>query len=450
MQNSKKILTFATLYRSLNMEQLLHYVWKHKLWPLHPLATTDGRSIEIIDTGLHNTDAGPDFFNAKIKLDGQLWVGNIEIHTKASDWFRHHHQDDTAYNSVILHVVEQADMDATDSTGRILPTLCLSVPHDIEANYEELQRSDRYPPCHKIIATLPKLFVHSWINRLEIERLERKTSEISRRVELCQGSWEAACFVTLARNFGFGVNSDAFEEWAMNIDLAQASHHRDEPLQIEALFMGQAGLLDTDSMPQRHRSAAQEDEYFVQLSNEYRFLKHKYGLTPMSASRWRFLRMRPQNFPYIRLSQLAVLYCSHRATLSRLVECSTMDDVRRELTTAPQDYWQTHYLFGAESKSSSKQLSKASIDLIAINTVVPILFAYGRHSMKEQLEETALTLLENIKAEDNTVVRMWHECGLDASSAADTQALLQLKRQYCDRKDCLRCRIGYEYLKKKR
>lgn len=432
------------------MEQLLHYVWKHKLWPLRPLATTDGRSVEIIDPGLANANAGPDFFNAKIKVDGQLWVGNVEIHTKASDWFRHHHQDDKAYNSVILHVVEQADDDAIDSSGRLLPTLCLPIPDHIVANYDELQKTDRYPPCHKIIAMLPSLMVHSWICALSIERLERKTSEIQHRIELCGGSWEHACFVTLARNFGFGVNSDAFEEWAMNIDLTQASHHRDEPLQIEALFMGQAGLLDAEKLPQRHRDAATSDEYFQRLSTEYRFLQHKYALSPIDPSRWRFLRMRPQNFPHIRLSQLASLYCSHRATLSRLTECGTIADVRRELATAPLPYWQTHYLFGSESKSNTKQLSKSSIDLITINTVAPILFAYGRHSMKEQLEDKALALLDELKAEDNTVVRMWQECGISAQTAADSQALLQLKRQYCDRKDCLRCRIGYEYLKQKR
>lgn len=424
------------------MEQLLHYVWKHKLWPLKPLATTDGQSVEIIDVGTLNTNAGPDFFNAKLSIEGQLWVGNVEIHLKASDWFRHRHHEDAAYNSVVLHVVETADAVATTSDGRAIPTLVLPIPETIRTNYDELQRTDRYPPCYSIVGNLPRLTVHSWMEALQIERLERKTSEILRRVELCGGSWEAACFVTLARNFGFGTNSDVFEEWAMNIPLDQAAHHRDDILQIEALFFGQSGLIDAVA-------DGETDDYLLQLRSEYRFLQHKYGLKPIDATHWRFLRMRPHNFPHIRIAQLAAIYCSRHASLSRLAECTSTADVSHELEAEVSDYWQHHYSFCREtSTKSNRRLSKATVELIAINTVAPLLFAYGRHRMSETMADRAFQLLEQIKAENNNVVRMWRECGLDAATAGDSQALLQLKTRYCDRRDCLRCRIGYEYLKK--
>jgi len=424
------------------MEQLLHYVWKHRLWPLKPLATTDGRSVEIVDAGTPNGDAGPDFFNAKVAIGGQLWVGNVEIHLKASDWFRHHHDSDAAYNNVALHVVECADAIATTASGRTVATLQLPIPDKIRENYEELLRTDRYPPCHKIVASLPPLSLHSWMTTLQIERLERKTGEIHRRVEQCGGSWEAACFVTLARNFGFATNSDAFEEWALSIPLDQAARHRDNPAQIEALFFGQAGLLDAPD-------AAPRDDYREQLRAEYGFLRHKYGLRPIDPTHWRFLRMRPHNFPSVRIAQLAAIYCSRRASISRLTSCESVADVERELQAETSEYWQHHYTFGHESGTkSSRRLSKSTIELIAINTVAPMLFAYGRHRMSQTMADRALLLLEQTGAEDNRVVRMWRECGLEAASAADSQALLQLKTRYCDRHDCLRCRIGYEFLKR--
>lgn len=431
-------------------EQLLHYVWHHKLWPLHPLATTDGRSLDIIDVGLPNSDAGPDFFNAKMKIDGQLWVGNVEIHLRASDWFRHHHDTDNKYDNVVLHVVNEADSDVTTASGRHLATLVLPVPERIKANYCELQSEERYPPCYRAITDIPTLTIHSWLSALQIERLEQKTSEILHRVELCDGSWERACFVTLARNFGFGVNTDVFEQWALSIPLDRtAAHHRDNRMQIEALFFGQAGLLDVQLLSKSHQEAASNDAYLSQLSAEYQFMQHKYGVRSINPSGWRFLRMRPQNFPHVRLAQLASIYCSGCATISRLTECSSIDDVRREFAIEVTPYWQTHYMFGRETTRSLRHLSKSSIDLIAINTVAPMLFAYGRHRADEMLTDRSTALLETLKAENNNVVRMWQECGLTAQSAADSQALLQLKRKYCDRHDCLRCRIGYEYLKKK-
>ncbi len=417
--------------------------------PLGTLTTTDGLAVEVIDTGLQNTDAGPDFFNAKVKIDGTVWVGNVEIHEKSSYWKAHGHDRDAAYDNVVLHVATVVDADVVTSEGRRVAQVLMDVPPEVARNYEALLSEDRYPPCRAVIPRLDRLTTHSWMSRLVAERMERKTADIAARVERCGGSWEEALFVTMARTFGFGVNGDAFERWAGGGWLQAAAHHRDDLFQVEALFFGQAGLLDPGSMPARYREAATEDGYFGKLKAEYEYLAHKFGLRAMDGGAWKFLRMRPQNFPYIRLSQLACLYHSRRSDLSRLAECATADDMRRLLRTEATPYWQEHYAFGAPSRRARKALSAASLDVIIINTALPVLFAYGRHRMDESLCSRSLDMLAQLKAEDNHIVRLWAECGLQAESAADSQALIQLKREYCDRKDCLRCRIGYEYLRKR-
>ena len=429
------------------MEQLLHYCWKHKLFPANGLLTTDGQALEVLDPGLHNSNAGPDFFNAKVKIDGQLWVGNVEIHDKASDWFLHGHEKDTHYNNVILHVVGLADTQAETADGSRPPQMELQVPEQVRHNYDELIKTDSYPPCYRIIPSLSRLTKHSWMSALETERLERKTEDIKRRADRCQGSWEAAYFVTMARNYGFGINAEAMEQWALSIPLNDVGHHRDDIFQIEAFFMGQAGLLDPLSIPERHRQAAITDEYFFRLNNEYRFLAHKFSLQPIDFHSWRFLRLRPQNFPHIRISQLANLYFHRRASLSQLIECKDIKSVKELLSTSVTSYWQTHYAFGCESKPNEKHLSDASLNLLLINTVVPMLFAFGRHKLDDTLCDRAFDFLEQLKAENNHITRTWKDIGLDVENAGDSQALIQLKNEYCDRRDCLRCRFGYEYLR---
>ena len=429
------------------MEQLIHYVWKHKLFPLTGLKTTDGQEVEVIDTGLHNHNAGPDFFNAKVKIGGTLWVGNVEIHDRASDWFLHRHDHDPNYNNVILHVAESIDVDVKTRRGDYPPQMRLQVPTAVREHYEELLTTDEYPACYRIIPSLSKLMVHSWMSALQTERLEQKTEAIAQRVKDCDGSWEAAYFVTLARNYGFGINGDAFETWAKLISLQSVAHHRDNLMQIEALFLGQAGLLDIAAIPERYQQQALNDSYFTELKSEYQYLAHKFGLQAMDANQWRFLRLRPQNFPHIRIAQLAHLYYEQRAGLSLLLECESVKQVRELLATQVTHYWETHYVFGEKSAKSEKKLSAASLNLQIINTVAPILFAYGKHKNSEKYCERAFDFLETLKAEENHIVRMWKEVGLMVETAGDSQALIQLKKEYCDRKDCLRCRIGYEYLK---
>ncbi|MDO4171457.1 MAG: DUF2851 family protein [Prevotellaceae bacterium] len=391
------------------MERLLHYTWRHKLLPLATLRTTDGRIVEVVSPGQYNiSNAGPDFFNAKVRLDGELWAGNVEMHTKASDWYRHHHDSDSAYDSVVLHVVEVADMDTVTSQGRRVPTMELHIPEGLMADYRELLTAEKYPPCHKVIPTLPRMKVHSWLNALQTERLERKTIAMTGRVQAMGGSWEDGYFATLARNFGFGINGEAFEAWAQCMPMRAVDKHRDNLFQVESMFLGQAALLDrVDS----------------RYSAEYKYLQRKFGMTPMDGTIWRYLRTRPQNFPHRRLMQLALMHHERRTSLGALLECRSAKDIGN--------------LYGMKGKK---------LDLLIINTAIPTIFAYGQHHAKEYLCERAYRLLEETGPEDNSIVRLWEDCGLKAENAGDTQALIQLRNEYCDTKNCLRCRFGFEFL----
>lgn len=471
------------------MEALLHYVWQHRLFPTSPLVTTSGERVEVLDTGLHNTDAGPDFFNAKVRIGAQLWVGNVEIHTRASDWFRHEHQGDPRYNNVILHVVEHNDAEVTTLSGRSLPQLVLSVPTYVADNYHTLMVEDAYPPCHRILPTLPLFEVHAWLSALTIERLEQKMTRIDQWLSLTHGDWERVAFILLARAFGFGKNTDAFEHWAATLDPQHTGKHRDDPLLIEAFFFGQAGLLDSGQISQED-----QDSHFQLLQREYRFLQQKFNLTPIPVQEWKFLRLRPQNFPHVRLAQLAALYLSQRFSLAAICQSPSIEELYNILEFNTLPYWLHRFKFGenavpfaknqdklnpssqhaakenrnftterpskdtnranqprkvAKRDASCSCLSSASKDLLLINAVFPLLFAYGHHHQNEALMDKAINWMETMRAERNHVVRMWQDVGIMAEHAADSQALLQLKWMYCDRHDCLRCRFGARYLQRK-
>ncbi len=430
------------------MEKLLHYVWKHRIFPLAPLVTTDGQAVEVIDPGLHNRDAGPDFFNAKVRIGGALWVGNVELHLRSSDWQRHGHHRDPAYNGVVLHVAEVVDAEVVTANGLRPPQLQLTIPDAIRAGYVELLQTDDYPRCWRVLPELPLLTVHAWMSALLYERLQARSSRCLERLSASGGDWDRSWFVTLSRNFGFGVNGDAFERWAARFPLHAAAKHRDDAFQLEALFLGTAGLLEADALPPSSRQAAASDDYFRRLSHEWNYLSRKFQLdVPLSPSSWRYLRLRPQNFPHLRLVQLAQLYHRCPNLAGMLLRASDRDALHGVLDVGVSAYWQTHYLFGLEAPRSEKRLSADSRDLIIVNTVVPMRFAYGQAHNDEAMQEQAIALLEQLKPERNHILRQWQQCGIGVESAADSQALIQLKREYCDRHDCLRCRFGFEYLK---
>ena len=421
------------------MESLLHYTWKHRMFPLGTLKTTDGRVVEVINPGRHNTDAGPDFLDARIRIDGTLWAGMVEIHQRSSDWFRHHHDVDGAYDGVILHVAEVIDSDVVTLGGNCPPQLQLSVPDLVRDNYESLIRSDSHPHCRAILQSVPVVQITSWLSALSVERLEQRTVQLMERRKRCNLDWEMTAFVTLARTFGFGKNGDTFERWALAIPQSAISKHRDNLFQIEALFFGMAGLLNAEEA---------KVDYYLRLQNEWNYLRRKFSLQGINSVEWQLLRMRPHNFPYTRLAQLALIYHEGSLNLARMLNTETLDGLFQLLDTAVSPFWQTHYTFTSPpSARRNGQLSAASKRLVVLNCIVPLLFAYGRYKSDEHLTERALALLEQLPPESNSIVSQWEQAGIACKSAADTQALYWLTNHYCETKDCMRCRFGYEYIR---
>lgn len=377
--------------------------------------------MDVIDPGQHNFHQGPDFFNAKVRIGETLWVGNVEIHQRASDWMLHGHETDTHYNNVVLHVVEQADCEVQTAEGKTLPTLVLPIPSQVVDHYHELCQTDDFPRCHRMLPQLPKMKVNAWLDALLAERLAERAGRVEERVAQLGGDWERATFITLSRNFGFGLNGDAFERWAMLVPMSAAGKHRSNLPQLEALFLGVGGLLDAIT-------TQRTDEEKDVLQREWRFLVAKFGIQHvLTRDDWKFLRTRPQSMPHVRLLQLAHLYHEQTVRMSTLLETKNVDKLRTLLR--------------------QPGLSKKSADLLIVNTVVPLLYAYGQGRQMPELQERAIDLLQAIPAEDNYIMRQWKACSITVDTAADSQALIQLKRNYCDRRDCLRCRFAYEYLK---
>lgn len=443
------------------MEQLLHYTWKHRLFPLQQLATEDGQLVEVISPGRHNMDAGPDFLDAKVKIDGILWVGNVEIHLRTSDWFRHHHDTDPAYDNIILHVAADIDVPLAYPNGSPVPQLKLTIPQSVQDNYDRLLRSDMTPRCASVLPSIPSISKNSWLSALQIERLELRTNQIMARLERLEHNWEDTLFVTIARNFGFGKNGDAFEAWAHSIPMAAVGKHRDNLFQIEAIFFGQAGLLE-DTGPSDRRAIDSSknrsfdgtpnrplDDYYLRLRREYLYLRQKFSLKPIDPVLWKFLRMRPQNFPHVRIAQLAMLYFTGKINLSKLLNADSIEEVSFMLHTQVSDYWRSHYTFNSpESPNHDKQLSKSSLQLVVINSVVPMLFAYGKYKHSEATSNKALDFMERLKPEKNHIITAWAEAGVLCANATDSQALIQLTREYCEKHECIRCRFGGEYIRR--
>lgn len=422
------------------MEEILHYVWKFRLFQ-KDLVTTDGQPVEVIDVGLSNTNEGPDFFNAKIKIGDKLWAGNIEIHTSSDEWVKHKHHLNKNYNSVILHVVEKANCEVFNEAGQTVIQCEIAYPEHIAENYDFLIHSNADIPCCNYIGSLPSFHLSSWMRYLLLERLERKSNHIRTLLERFDNSWEDVFYVLLTRNFGFGLNSDSFERLALSLPLRCIQKQGDNLVQIEALIFGQAGLLDQKEI---------KDDYYTLLQKEYEFLRNKYELNPLESYIFRNLRTRPTAFPQIRIAQLAALLHSSHGLFSKIIGCEDIGRIRLMFHVNASEYWQTHYSFGLASPKKSKYLGDSSLDIILINTVAPLLFIYGKSIDNEMLCERALQFMEMIRPEHNSITKRFEKLGVPLNNAGDSQAIIQLKREYCELRKCLFCRIGHRLLTDKK
>lgn len=421
------------------MEQLLHYIWKYRLYRPSGLTTTQGDTLEIIDPGLENTDAGPDFFNAKIRINGTVWAGSVEIHQKASDWLAHGHSADKAYGNVILHVVETDDGTVFRLNGEAIPQLVLPIPEQVIDNMEWLLTRDSPVACLERLPAIDPVFRLQWMDALLAERLERKTDDILRWLDLYQKDWNEVFYILLCRNFGFGVNSDAFERLARSLPLKCILKQRPSASQVEALFLGQAGLLN-DSNGNRHH-------YYRLLQQEYSFLRKKYGLAPLEPHIFRNLRLRPDATPHIKLVELAAIWIRHDTLFSSVLSARTPRELKDFFRVPASAFWDTHYNFLRPSPHRKKQLGENALNMLLINTVVPLMFAYGLYHQMDEHKARALRLLASIPPEQNSIISLFSQVGMKPRNAGDTQALIQLKRNYCEQKKCLYCRLGFQLLK---
>lgn len=393
-------------------EILLHYIWEHCLWAGFPQQTTDGQPIEIISVGEHNRDSGPDYSHARLRIGGREWVGNIELHIHASDWYKHKHHLDPAYDTIILHVVRDADKQVFNSRGEAVLQCALQYPDDKDyltgllTDAMRMDSAEGRIGCAQQLLEEPELLTDGWRKHLLRKRLDCKCASIERLLNITQGSWEHAFYISLARNFGFHTNSVPFEELAIATPLSALRKHRDNLFQLTAMLLGQSGLPIKDEQMQR----------------EYEFLRTKFGLTPIDGSMWKLGRIRPQNSPERRIRQFANLLHRSEFLFSKVLDLTDIDDLVE--------------LFAQDG------LGRSSIDILLINTVVPYKYAYAQLASSGSAQ-AAMAMMEQIAAEDNTVIRQWRMLGQQVTSAADSQALLHLYQNYCQHHECVNCDVGY-------
>ncbi|MBR1851181.1 MAG: DUF2851 family protein [Bacteroidales bacterium] len=423
-------------------EDFLQYLWQHQLLR-GPLVTTDGRLVTVERAGELNRDAGPDFTNAIVFIDNIRWAGNIEIHVKASDWKQHHHDSDKAYNTVVLHVVYDHDADISLPNGQPLPTVEIRqfVPESFWQNYQMLvnSMSTNDIACGGRLTDIADFAFNSHLERLAVERLARKTEGVKRLLDESAGSWEQCCYWLMAHYFGGKVNGFAFELLSKATDLRLLARWKDSPQRLEALLMGQAGLLD----------GLFDDEYPRALQADYEAIRAGAGLTPMAGYLWRSFRLRPSSFPTIRISQFAALLSQSSHLFSTLLECTSVKEIELFFDVEAAPYWTTHYQFDQPAKASPKRLGQSQTELIIINAWLPLLFHYGTTTGQQKYHELALDLLAQLPAENNNIIRRWSAMGRTPTSALQSQAMLELFNEYCTAHRCLACQIGYRIIKAK-
>lgn len=415
-------------------EAFLHYLWKHQKHYLPPMKTTCGSNIEIIHEGYAHQDAGPDFKQAVIKIDNITWVGNVEIHVKSSDWLRHGHQSDWKYQTVILHIVYENDVDIERSETEIFPVLELKkyIPQSLINEYDKLMVHSDKLPCQSQLYRINPLQIASFVCRLSMERLSRRKQHILSILDACQGNWEECFFRVLAMGFGFKTNVSSFELLSKSLPYKYLQKHLSARLQIYALIFGQAGLLNEDL----------NDDYYQLLHTEHQYLKHKYKLIPIHPSSWNYLRLRPKNFPCIRLAQFSELLYHSPLLFRQLLEGKSAEHLIRLMLCQPDTYWETHSKFGHVAKMGDISLKRKSIELLLINTLIPILYSYSDFHGNETLQFQAIEILEQLSFEENKVSRKYKDLGFPSEGAIFSQGILELKQHYCSQQACIKCDIG--------
>lgn len=421
-------------------EDLLHFIWQFQYFDRTAMYTTNGEKLEILKPGMLNADAGPDFFNARIRIEGQEWAGNVEIHWKSSEWDLHKHQYDVAYNNVILHVVYEHDRDTSKANADVLPVFELKsrIHADMLNRYNAMMNARTWIPCQKQLKDVIEKQEGKGIffQKLLVERLEEKTQAIRQLLQQNGWNWEEAFYRFMARSFGFKVNSEPFFQLSGLTPLQVLAKHKNNLMQLEALMLGQAGFLDK----------TYRDEYMQRLQREYVFLKNKYKLSSLPSYVWKFGRMRPANFPTVRLIQFAALIHQSSSLFSRMIEIKREEEAMQWLFPEVSDYWKYRFKPDGEQTAKGNKMGKNSARLLILNVVAPFMFLYGKERGLESMSETAIEILNNLPAEKNKTIENFELLGLRSKSAADTQALLILKQKYCDLKKCLNCIFGKRIL----
>lgn len=417
-------------------EDLLHFIWKYKKLPLKDLVTSKNESVVIVDVGRHNHLAGPDFFNAQLRIDDQLWAGNVEIHIKSSDWYAHHHEKDRNYDNVILHVVWEEDVEVFRSDNSEIPTLELKnyISDRLLGAYQDLfdKKGNRFINCEKDIGHTDAFTLKNWLERLFFERLERKSNLVFTLLEDSKNDWENVFFVLLLKNFGLKINGDAFLSLAKALDFAVVRKLQYNQSQLESVLYGMSHLLDDDTI---------SDEYHILLRKEYQYLQHKFSLEAERVQKPEFFKLRPPNFPTIRLSQLASLYHKHQNLFGLVIEATTLEEIYTIFDVSASRYWDDHFTFGKSSRKGVKKLTKKFIDLLIVNTILPIKFCYSRH-LNEAVDETIVNIALALDKEENSIVSNFSAHAVTAENAMESQGILQLYNEYCTKNKCLQCTIG--------
>ena len=423
------------------MEKLMQYVWRFRLWPEVIMTMADGRRVDIIDPGVLNGGSGPDFFNAKVRIDGETWAGNIEIHVRASDWYRHGHDNDPAYDNVILHVVQYDDVPVTRRTdGKVIPQVTMTCAPDFSARYNAMVNNPATElPCADEIKSLPSILLTDWLTALATERLQRKADDIHQLLRTCCGNWNEVIYITLARGLGFGINADAMEQTARLMPLYDLLHNSDDEVALEAMLLGTAGLLEP---------AHPRDDYERALIREYDFYKKKYHLDPATVPQWG-ARLRPHNHPSRRLAQLASAIYGGFCLPGRILSLTSKEQAFTLFDIHVSEYWHRHQMLGSPEMNLASGLGKNAANLLLINVAVPVMYAYGESISDYSRRELAVDIMEGLPPEVNFITRIFTDAGLKCRDAFESQAFIQLRRNYCQTRKCLYCRLGHKLLSHK-